>query len=52
MRNLIKRSYKKNEIEILVLKDLINEMEKMQQRASTTEQIKFKTESLATGYNL
>lgn len=28
MRNLIKRSYKKNEIEILVLKNLINEMEK------------------------
>ena len=28
MRNLIKRSYKKNEIKILVLKNLINEMEK------------------------
>ena len=28
MRNLIKRSYKKNEIKNLVLKNLINEMEK------------------------
>ena len=39
------RKYKKNQIEILELKDVINEMKKMQWRASTLDLIKQKKES-------